>query len=171
MMLVLIRDNNPKSHHNYGEIAALLEGRTHRVPFYTCHIFSDTNSDGYGQFSFSGKHYRAHRVAYEVAKGKIPAGMFVCHTCDNPSCVNPDHLFLGTHSDNMLDMHKKRRGPRICGENNGRAKLSIANIERIKALHQSGRSQASLARELGVAQATISRVINGKRWTSHDLVR
>lgn len=64
---------------------------------------------GYGYINMGGKNTRAHRVAYEFHKGPIPAGMFVCHTCDMPACVNPDHLYLGTQFDNMRDMHVRKR--------------------------------------------------------------
>ena len=64
---------------------------------------------GYGRFSRSNKKLRAHRVSYEIYKGAIPDGMHVLHECDNPPCVNPNHLFLGTHLDNMKDMERKGR--------------------------------------------------------------
>lgn len=70
-----------------------------------------TRSDGYGQLSISGKTKVAHRVAYELYVGEIPEGMNVCHTCDVKSCVNPNHLFLGTQSDNMYDCVNKGRHP------------------------------------------------------------
>jgi len=64
---------------------------------------------GYGNFGVDKKHHLAHRVSYELANGPIPDGMWVLHRCDNPPCVNPDHLFLGTRSDNMKDAHQKGR--------------------------------------------------------------
>jgi hypothetical protein len=66
---------------------------------------------GYGQFGMANKHWLAHRVSWFFHNGPIPDGMFVCHRCDVPLCVNPDHLFLGTHQDNMDDMRAKRRHP------------------------------------------------------------
>jgi hypothetical protein len=72
-----------------------------------CWIWTAANKDGYGRYSNSGY---AHRISWEMHFGKIPAGMFVCHKCDNPPCVNPDHLFLGTNQDNVNDMRAKGRG-------------------------------------------------------------
>ncbi|MFA6325045.1 MAG: HNH endonuclease [Candidatus Paceibacterota bacterium] len=68
------------------------------------------SSKGYGRFKIKGKLYSPHRISYELINGPIPKGMFICHKCDNPACVNPGHLFLGTQSDNMKDCFKKGRG-------------------------------------------------------------
>jgi hypothetical protein len=75
-----------------------------------CHNWTGLkNKRGYGKIRFKNKHYRAHRLSYEVFMGAIADGLYVCHTCDNPSCVNPKHLFLGTDMDNKKDMVKKNR--------------------------------------------------------------
>ena len=76
-----------------------------------------TDGDGYGCFSYAGKSYRAHRIALEL-DGRPPGEMFACHHCDNPSCVNPDHLFVGTNKDNMVDMVAKGRNPDRFGPKN-----------------------------------------------------
>ena len=77
----------------------------------TCWLWTGTRtkSGGYGILSIDGKYARTHRISFEIHKGKIPAGMHVCHKCDNPPCVNPEHLFLGSHLDNMKDMGRKGR--------------------------------------------------------------
>lgn len=74
------------------------------------------DQDGYPVFTVGGRPYRGHRWIWEELRGPIPAGMLICHRCDNPPCVNPDHLFLGTNSDNMLDaVGKGRLVPRYIG--------------------------------------------------------
>ena len=76
----------------------------------TCWIWTaGSRGYGYGAFKFGNKTVDSHRVSYILFKGEIPSGIFVCHTCDNPKCVNPDHLWLGTHSDNMKDAYNKGR--------------------------------------------------------------
>ncbi len=122
---------------------------------------------GYGQLNWNGRTVRAHRVAYELMVGPIPRGtgyhgICVRHSCDNKLCCNPDHLVLGTHADNMNDM--KERGGRKgigCGADNGRAKLTIAQVIAIRA---DRRTLPPIAREYGVSSAQIQRIRAGKQW-------
>lgn len=135
---------------------------------------------GYGKIAIPGKKsVSAHRMAYELTVGPIPAGLMVCHHCDIKRCVNPDHLFLGTARDNSHDAMKKGllpHGPtaavnrhpetRARGERQGAAKLTDAQVREIKRILRAGLlSQRSLARLLGVSERTIGWIANGKRWT------
>ena len=74
-----------------------------------CWIWQNSLRNGYGVISINRKNESCHKVSYNIFKGEINNGLFVCHTCDNPKCINPDHLFLGTHSDNMIDAYQKGR--------------------------------------------------------------
>ncbi len=87
---------------------------------------------GYGSFYFQGRHLKAHRMAWELTFGAIPEGKKVCHHCDNPACVNPGHLFLGTQQDNIRDMMTKGRSPNQVGESNNNAKLTIGEVSAIR---------------------------------------
>lgn len=101
----------------------------------------------------------AHRFSFEIHHGEIPQGMYVCHKCDTPLCVNPDHLFVGTHHDNMKDMVDKHRSFVGRGENKkGLAKLTGKQADEIR---QSTLSQSKLGKIYGVAQTTIGRIKRG----------
>ena len=121
---------------------------------------------GYGRFNIAGRIQRASRVAYQLYVGEIAEGLFVCHRCDNPSCVNPDHLFLGTPADNMRDRGNKGRGKDQCGEKNSSAKLTNAQVIEIMALHNDGARNIDLAKEFGVAPQTISAIVCGHNWAN-----
>lgn len=87
-----------------------LEGKHYKISKNSCHEWiRGKNRGGYGKITYKTKGYRAHRLAYEVANGDFNKKLHVLHKCDNPSCVNPEHLFLGTHQDNMRDRDKKGR--------------------------------------------------------------
>lgn len=134
---------------------------------------------GYGKFNSRslGRQGYSHRWAYEFTRGPIPDGLHVLHRCDNPPCCNPDHLFLGTHLDNVADMNAKGRGahgdrhgsrthperlPR--GENHKRAKLTAAQVEEIRSAPRKRGEQRVFARRFGVSEATVSMIVNGKVW-------
>lgn len=117
---------------------------------------------GHGKASFHRMTIGAHRVAYHIAISPIPDQVCVCHTCDNPACCNPAHLFLGTNLDNIKDRHKKHRD--AFGERNGRARFTDNDIRHIRLRHANGESQGAIARALGTTQSCISRIINRKTW-------
>jgi hypothetical protein len=119
------------------------------------------DSFGYGRINVSGKSVGAHRVSWELANGRpIPEGMSVCHTCDNPSCVNPAHLFLGTQADNTADMDRKgrrrwRQPPRKQGSSHGRAKLTETDVYWIRYAVALGVTKTALARAYGIHITTV----------------
>lgn len=117
--------------------------------------------DGYGQFVEIKRSRGAHRVSYELHVGPIPRGMLVCHHCDNRACINPNHFFLGTNSENMADMTAKKRQAR--GTANGRAKLTESDVLSIRAAV--GVTQHQLAEQYGVGQILISRIRRRILWS------
>lgn len=119
---------------------------------------------GYGYIKCPGIRLRAHRYAYEAFVGPIPDGMFVCHRCDVRACVNPEHLFIGTHRDNMADCATKGRN--VHGERHPGAKLSQGAVAKIFALRAQGASQSKIAARFGVSQQLVSRVLMRQCWRS-----
>jgi len=115
-----------------------------------CLEYMGSRIDNYGRVKIGGR------------KGKSILAVFdkcVCHTCDNPPCINPDHLFLGTHEDNMKDMAKKKRAYRTIGEKSGVCKLSR---EQIKTIREDQRKQIEIAREYGLSKSHVSMIKNYK---------
>lgn len=126
---------------------------------------SSISKDGYAKFEHGGKHYRAHRWAYENLVGPIPSGINVCHRCDVRSCVNPAHLFLGTQHDNMRDMHKKLRGAR--GETHGRHRLTEADVREIRKAPRYPGHVHELGRRYGISSFHVYDVLEGGRAWKH----
>jgi hypothetical protein len=114
----------------------------------------------YGQFKVNGKIEKAHRVSYQLYKGEIPQGLIVRHTCNNPCCVNPEHLELGTQQDNMDDMVKANR--QAVGIKNGRSKIKEEDIPDIRRRLALGESYYSIGKLYGVTHAPIKQIKNGR---------
>ena len=120
------------------------------------------NKDGRAQCYFIGnKTLNASRVSYIAFKGNIPEGLLVCHICDNPSCVNPEHLFIGTNKDNADDKVNKNRS--ACGEKIS-TKLKNEMILEIRELSKNGMTQQNIAKKYNVCQTTIGSIILRKTW-------
>lgn len=118
---------------------------------------------GYGVMGHHFQQYYAHRLSYEVHVGPIPAGLFVCHRCDNRICVNPAHLFLGTNADNMAD--KIAKGRHRHGETRGRAHpLAKLDEAKVRMIRSSSLSDERLAEQLGVASSLVYRVRKRQSW-------
>lgn len=124
-------------------------------------------SHGYGCLNVKGKSILAHRYSYELHKGKIPDGLDICHSCDNRKCVNPDHLWTGTHRENMMDCLKKGLGNRANGEKAPKSKLTKEQVLEIRKLyiHYSHNFGApSLAKKYGVRIPSIYKIISRETW-------
>jgi hypothetical protein len=138
-------------------------------------------SNGYGQFRVGKKKVRAHRYAYQITRGEIPSGMFVCHTCDQPLCVNPDHLFLGTAADNAHDRDRKGRTAkgkrhgihtypekvRHVGEENGSSKLTWAQVSRLRSLRKYHKwTYAQLSELFEISKSQVANIVHERNWKS-----
>jgi hypothetical protein len=120
---------------------------------------------GYGRFWINGSHVVAHRVSWIFTYGPIENGLECLHKCDNPRCVNPNHLFLGTHMDNMVDMVNKKRYVSYPGERCGKAKLKTEDVRNIRITYCAGNvSTYELARKFHVSQHTISSILHRQTW-------
>lgn len=116
---------------------------------------------GYGKVRVNKRLVKAHRFAYEQAVGEVvPPGLMVCHKCDNPACVNPAHLFLGTNDENMADMSRKGRAAR--GERQGRSKLTRSQVLEIR---RDSRRLDDVAADYGVSRSLVSLIRRRERWS------
>lgn len=121
--------------------------------------------NGYGRLQVSGKARRAHRISWELHNGQIPDGALVCHRCDTPLCVNPNHLFLGTGKDNVQDMIYKGRKARTDGEHSYRAKLDWEKVRTIRHLYfAERRTQQEIGDFFGVSRENIGSICRWKLW-------
>lgn len=128
----------------------------------SCWIWTGAAFKGkYGAFWYERRTIGAHRASWLILRGEIPAGVFVCHRCDIPLCVNPDHLFLATPKENTLDMVTKGRGRWVSGESHYMSKLTDAQIIEMAAL-RGAETQAAVARKFGISRALVSML-----WAGH----
>lgn len=128
-----------------------------------CWLWVGSETKGYGKLGHKDHTFSyAHRISYELYKGDIPNSLFVLHKCDNSFCVNPEHLYCGTHAQNMNDMHvRKRNAPRY-GEFCGKAKLKEQQVLEIRA---SKLTPAQLSKKYKIARETIYQILNRRTWT------
>ena len=149
----------------------MIKSRTIINPVTGCWEWIGTKRNGYGRTMTGSrkdgtrKSISAHRLSYQLFKGDIPPGHEICHKCDNPCCINPDHLFAGTRQDNVDDRERKGRNVVMFGQSNGRAKLTeddvrAARNERVT----NGTSYQALANKYGVAKQTIMDAIKEAHW-------
>ena len=128
------------------------------------------NKKGYGSFYVSIGHSKsqewlAHRMVWKMTFGEIPEGLQVCHHCDNPPCVNPSHLWLGTNRDNILDAKKKGRLAQLKGEDSPQAKLTEEKVREIRKLRKEGMTLCALGDMFNVHYSTIGYIISRKLWS------
>lgn len=134
-----------------------------------CYLWTGaTDSDGYGQVKFAGRTEKAHRVAYYLYYGVDPGILEVCHTCDHPICLNPEHLFLGTHADNMQDMERKGRsnhpGSFKSGVTHPNLKLTDEQVAEVRRLHATrSMSDAAIARQFNVSKTLVYLLVHNKQ--------
>ena len=135
-------------------------------PCWEWTAFRDKN--GYGRIGLGGREDGvgfAHRVAWMLFRGEIPAGKLVLHKCDNPPCVRPSHLFTGTDSDNAFDRSKKGRNRDQFGQKNNLSKIEKEeHIREIRRRVAMGESQVSIGKIFGVSQSAVSKIVRRKRW-------
>lgn len=140
-----------------------IEEKCEPVPIAGCLIWTGYSTfDWYGRISFKGTQRMVHRLVYEIANGPIQKGMLVCHRCDNRSCCNPHHLFLGTNKENMADMKEKKR--QSMGERRPDAKLTERDVADIRGIRNSGIAIRKISAMFNVSKSVIHMIVSGKSW-------
>lgn len=145
-------------------IAERLEHAGWTVTASGCWEFNGSRRHGYGQIALAGKRNEiASRAAYMAWVGPIEAGLFVCHRCDNPPCINPAHLFLGSHDENVQDCVSKSRN--VHGVRQWKSKLTDEDARGVRETYATGLyTQRQVGEMFGIVQTTVSAVITGKHW-------
>lgn len=157
----------------YPPIADRVKAATDVQPTGCWNWLGAKDKRGYGFIYYGGRNQRAHRIVYLLGHGDIPVGMYICHRCDNPSCVKPEHLFLGSPAANYWDARRKGRMPRLervpydtSGENNGQAKLGADDVRRVRILRQNGAQLLAIAERFGISRTQVHNIITRKKWAS-----
>lgn len=120
---------------------------------------------GYGTFRVEGRTLKTHRVSYELHKGPIPEGLWVLHKCDNPPCVNPAHLWLGTNADNVADKTANGRAFRLIGERHHKAKITDEIVRKIRAEWAAGgKTYPQIGAMFSINSEIVGRVVRRKSW-------
>ena len=154
--------NKKLKSHAARPLGAILDKNIFPEPMSGCWLWiGDRNEKGYGRIKVNGKTQKVHRIIYQLKYGNISSAILVCHKCDNPSCVNPDHLFSGSHKDNSDDKIKKGRGSDQKRENNANAKLSENDVYYIR---NSADKDVVLANIYGVHKSHIQKIRRAERW-------
>ena len=120
------------------------------------------DKDGYGRFKVKGKSHRAHRIAYVLANGSILPGVLVCHKCDNSSCVEDGHFFLGTDKDNRRDA--ARKGRVAIGVMHGSCKVTKLDALEMRKRYSEGETKTSIAEDFIVSRVQVGKIVNRKNW-------
>jgi hypothetical protein len=139
-----------------------LESHTMPEPNTGCWIWTGFTFLGYGKIRVDGSSKLAHRVYYELIKSPIPSGMCLCHHCDTPACVNPDHMFVGSHMDNTRDKQEKGRMKK--GESTRASKFKNAEVNIIREAHSLGYTMIGISRYFKVTHKTIAKIVYRETW-------
>jgi len=130
-----------------------------------CWIWTGNKPDNrYGHFSVDGKTVKAHRWIFQFLGTVIPDSQMLRHKCDNPQCVNPDHLEAGTASQNTIDMHERGRNPNRKGTKHPLARLSEFDVLEIRRLKSCGYTEVALSERFGVGRSQIGKIVNRINW-------
>ena len=143
-----------------------LEDRSTPVPESGCRLWDlSVDKTGYGKIKMKGKHLQAHRVAWEAYRGPIPEGKLICHKCDVPSCINPNHLYVGTFTDNNRDTIARGKGYQVRGTDHGQCKLTEEQVYEIRDLSEAGvLSQREIGTIYNISRRHIYNLKNRNRW-------
>lgn len=133
-----------------------------------CWLWTGSKTEwGYGRVWLNRKFYQANRVSFAIHKHPVPKNKLVCHSCDNPSCVNPDHLFVGSDNDNWQDCRQKRRNRHPRGEEHGRVRLTTEQVMEIKRDYAPRKMPKRVfAEKFGVSVSCIQHIVRGDNWKS-----